>query len=774
MGDILVYKNVTDKVTARTNRNIVVALGDVVCISLGDGHQYEYIANMPIWNTVDDDMKLSVESYIAYMHKKPHYNSHIKHNAIAMSCCSSGISVLHFEDLTYFEILFNSSNASEMVSIDSFPVQKTPMGYYIFVRTQINHGVYHITAADKDNGIIIERSSDENVIIAKHPDQTTTSPTFASISRAPHLPDSLAEYVHNAKERIAPRLLNCEFISSVIFALSRSIQDNSSTALLTRIGSILRGIPQDVVSSEFVQYLWSEICNRTTTHTMQWKDITPTKFDIDKLLYSVWLYDKNAYQSIQDRFRLKRNTFDPANKSEYFDRTKIGNPSTTLGNVLTWINNTIAYIVSGGNGFWITKNFDEHGNMYIEQLRDISKDLKHSCAIIIDTYGSDELKPKIYKLSDMVHSYKNFISFRKLIFMPYSGKENIPTSSYNHFNSFVGYPINYNKDLVVDTDILHPLLYHLRHVLADGDVLSFEYIVRWMAHIIQKPRKRTGVCLTFTSVQGAGKGIWWEWFGQRIIGINQYLFLDSIETLFQRFNSEQEGKLFTILDEAQLYSVQRKNNDRFKSVLTESTLRIEPKGLPVYTISNYNNFVMLTNQDLPTKVDISDRRHACFQVSNRHKGNKGYFEQLIECQYQQKVVEHFYHFLENLPLEGFEPQSCIPETQLKKDLKMASMPTPILFLIDLVRGNLIESDSIPLREQQFITTDYMYNLYRSWNGLNDGTAYDSKIQFSRVISNNLRIDQTRKRIDNILCRGYNMSVELLSDAIERHIGIDVV
>ncbi len=55
-------------------------------------------------------------------------------------------------------------------------------------------------------------------------------------------------------------------------------------------------------------------------------------------------------------------------------------------------------------------------------------------------------------------------------------------------------------------DLLDPVVWHLRNVICNGNDEDFKYLLAWMAHIIQKPKEKSGVCLVLKSeTRGTGK-----------------------------------------------------------------------------------------------------------------------------------------------------------------------------------------------------------------------------------------------------------------------------
>jgi hypothetical protein len=145
--------------------------------------------------------------------------------------------------------------------------------------------------------------------------------------------------------------------------------------------------------------------------------------------------------------------------------------------VTTAISKSIAYIVEGGDGLAITKDFDEHGNMYIKRVRDFSKDLKQSYSFVCDYLDSsiNKIIRHCQSLSKLCWNYRSYLILAKLA----------AKTTLIHLSCQVQ-PIMASRSYLIGAIVLP------YNVLANNNNHSFEYIVRWMAHIIAKPQERTG------------------------------------------------------------------------------------------------------------------------------------------------------------------------------------------------------------------------------------------------------------------------------------------
>src|SRR5262249_39705340 len=102
------------------------------------------------------------------------------------------------------------------------------------------------------------------------------------------------------------------------------------------------------------------------------------------------------------------------------------------------------------------------------------------------------------------------------------------------------------------------------------------------------------------------------------------------------------------------------------------------------TVSNHTNYMISSNDQNFTRVEISDRRNMCFICDNKYASvqtdeSKKYFDAL-------RAVDPrtFAYFLYHRSLSGYNPRKFI-STAYTRHQKLINFETPMLFLDNLLR-----------------------------------------------------------------------------------------
>jgi len=117
----------------------------------------------------------------------------------------------------------------------------------------------------------------------------------------------------------------------------------------------------------------------------------------------------------------------------------------------------------------------------------------------------------------------------------------------NVYNTFTGYQAE--KIELIKTDIENSLM--LKHIknLCNNDETVFDYVIHFLARKIQKPYLLTNTALIFKSNEGAGKDLFFNWFGNKILGSEYYYNTEKPELLFNKFTTSLENKILIIVNE---------------------------------------------------------------------------------------------------------------------------------------------------------------------------------------------------------------------------------
>lgn len=257
------------------------------------------------------------------------------------------------------------------------------------------------------------------------------------------------------------------------------------------------------------------------------------------------------------------------------------------------------------------------------------------------------------------HIYHNFINdyLNKDTTIPtwdnwgiYPNNKLKPKNIYNIWRGFEIEKKEY-ESIVPDGNISN-ILYHFK-VVANFDEKLYEYLLNYYAHIIQKPEKKTNVCLLIQGKQGTGKTTIAELLMKNLLGSNLVFDTCDIDKICGRFNSLIQGKIYGVLNEAtgkDTFGIV----DKIKDSITREHVMIELKGIDPIQIKDFVNYVYTTNNTNPVKIDSDDRRFQIMECSDIHKNDTKYFERLRTDMFDKKILKTFYNFLKTRDISNFD------------------------------------------------------------------------------------------------------------------------
>jgi hypothetical protein len=216
-----------------------------------------------------------------------------------------------------------------------------------------------------------------------------------------------------------------------------------------------------------------------------------------------------------------------------------------------------------------------------------------------------------------------------------------PSTVFNRFRGFAG---SYSESAECSID---PILYHLRTVISDNDSTVYDFILDWLAAVVQCPRKLNGICLVVMGQHGAGKDILFNWFGSKIIGMEAYYKTARPHIdMFGSFNASRLNRVFYHIEEGNSKAFNGEFVEQFKNFITDEFASIQLKGRDTFANEvNYNHFVVSSNNTIPFDIHKDERRFFAVSASNKHVRDNAYFNTLGECLKSPGVIRAFHDFL---------------------------------------------------------------------------------------------------------------------------------
>ena len=314
------------------------------------------------------------------------------------------------------------------------------------------------------------------------------------------------------------------------------------------------------------------------------------------------------------------------------------------------------------------------------------------------------------------------------------------------FSYFRGYDFKELEE--VKKDVIEPFLQHIKDVIANGNEEVYRYILVWIASILQKPNFKTGTALVILGNQGTGKNVFTNVIC-KLMARYANENVTSIESVVGKFNAVLENKKLLVLNELQSIDANKYlNSDALKSVITDAKININQKNEPKRLTENVSNFIMVSNNNIPIKIETTDRRYMVTKTSDKHRGDFEYFDKLCEG-FNQDFYENLFTFFMMLDTKKYNLRK-IPTTESKQNIVEASMSSYELF----VRECWEEIDDVSGPE--------LFNMYNAFVERNKFASCSSRTFITNIKPYTGEVKY--KRINGKGCKVYS----LLPDVREKY------
>nr|QBK85305.1 MAG: DNA helicase [Iridovirus LCIVAC01] len=380
-------------------------------------------------------------------------------------------------------------------------------------------------------------------------------------------------------------------------------------------------------------------------------------------------------------------------------RIKCQDNKQFISDLMEYMNNYFSVVIGGSAVIYLEVQLHRHGGVasFCEKKLNFFKQRLEYCAVKIDDH--------MIKLSKIWLEHRQRMTYNSIDFCP-DPKLIDWVTTFNMYQGLAISPVEAKKGK--DSDI-NPILNHILEVWCQNDKILFNYVLDWMALIIQKPWIKTKVAIVLHGEPGCGKGIIVQKFGE-IIG-QCYKDIHDVDDVLGRFTgSNLKDALVLFLDEV-VWGGDKKSAGKLKKLVTETTHRIEQKNLPVYTVKSFVNIIMASNEDWIVPAIKNERRWLVLECNNKYAGistedKYDYFSKIVSV-----PAEAFAYFLYKRNVENFIP-TIIPKSkslQVQKELSLNNVEA--WWLKCLNEANICER-YIERWDKDKITKKLFYETYK--------------------------------------------------------------
>jgi hypothetical protein len=295
-----------------------------------------------------------------------------------------------------------------------------------------------------------------------------------------------------------------------------------------------------------------------------------------------------------------------------------------------------------------------------------------------------------------------------------------PETTYNLYSGLIGDELLLNHE-IDETLIKEKITIFMKQfwLLTGKNNKGLEYLLNYLAHMIQKPGElpRTSIC--FKSLQGVGKNVAFEKFADKLLGSKYLLATAKIDDILGRFPLINQ-KLLVLMDEAQSKDT-FSNSETIKSYITAERLTYEKKGIDGIQILNTGRMLFFTNNEKALKIEQSDRRFSVFECANDFRNNKDYFKSLIKAFDNEELLAYLFYFFKNRDISNFDPTNDRVQTNIYLELKNETIPDVTRFILYKyeedwinIKTEFIEELNDEDKHDKLLKSDKYYNEYKQW------------------------------------------------------------
>jgi hypothetical protein len=228
---------------------------------------------------------------------------------------------------------------------------------------------------------------------------------------------------------------------------------------------------------------------------------------------------------------------------------------------------------------------------------------------------------------------------------------------------------------------------HIRDVLCAGSQGNFDYLMGWMARLVQHPDLQGEVAVVLRGGEGTGKGTLAKVL-LRILG-QHGMAISNAKHLVGNFNGHLRDCVFLFADEA-FFAGDRQHVGVLKSIITEGNLTIEAKFRDAVLMPNHVHLLMASNEEWVIPASVDARRFFVLAVLATHANDHEYFAAIWD-EMDYGGYEALLHDLMNHDLTNFNVRA-VPATDALQTQKKLSLGTSESWWMDvLYRGYVFES-----------------------------------------------------------------------------------
>lgn len=252
---------------------------------------------------------------------------------------------------------------------------------------------------------------------------------------------------------------------------------------------------------------------------------------------------------------------------------------------------------------------------------------------------------------------------------------------------------------------------HILKVNCSGNVEHFDFLMGWMARLVQFPAEQGEVAVIMRGGEGTGKGTLAKAL-LRILGAHG-MAISNAKHLTGNFNEHLRGAVLLFADEA-FFAGDRAHVGVLKSLITEPSLTIEAKFRNAMQTPNFVHLMMASNEDWVVPASLDARRFFVLEVSDVHANDHAYFGEIWK-EMESGGYEAMLNDLLRHDLSTYNPRR-VPVTTGLQTQRQLSLPTSTDWWLSVLHRGYVYKSQLGLEEyfdewHEIVATEVLYKSY---------------------------------------------------------------
>jgi hypothetical protein len=352
--------------------------------------------------------------------------------------------------------------------------------------------------------------------------------------------------------------------------------------------------------------------------------------------------------------------------------------------------------------------------------------------------------------------------YKKINFIP-----NLKLNNDEYFNTFTGFDAEFIDfdNYKYNEECINIFKDHIG-LLTNYNEKSINYVLNYIADMIQNTDKLPAIAMLFKSKQGFGKDLFLDIL-QTIIGHKYFFRTADLNEVFGSFNSTIKDKIILQLNE-----VDGKDGfamkEKLKNLITEEYTNINEKKIKQYKQNNYLRIFIMSNNINPIEISHDDRRFVVFKAHFK-KPNREYFNKLVNIKNNKNDIKTLYEYFKNFKI-NINLREDRPKTDAYKEMHENNI-NPIYKFINeiIVKDNIDEYFDDYIKHKKLgilIKSIEFYDSYKLY--LNENELSHYKITFKNIksILADIGINKKQVKFNNKNNDYYTFNKEIIEQQLE--------